>query len=140
MSRTRALTAVSVLGLLAALVSGGCRGAEETTQQAAAPTLSQEAGRPPQGTNWSADAPPAVTGAPGFGTAYDPAAAERERQLAEREAAVAQRCRHHRGLRCSAREGAAAGVEQRDCIHELPAEQSTCLEIASFATLAWALR
>ncbi len=90
MSRTRALTALAALTLLPALVSGGCRGTEETTQTAAAPTLSQEAGRPQQGTNWGTDAPPAVTGAPGFNT-YDPAAAERERQLAEREAAVAQR-------------------------------------------------
>ena len=89
MSRTRALTALAALSLLPALVSGGCRGTEETTQAAAAPTLSQEAGRPQQGTNWSADAPPAVAGATGFES--DPATAERERQLAEREAAVAER-------------------------------------------------
>jgi hypothetical protein len=91
MSRTRLLTALAALALLPALVSGGCRGAEETTQQAAAPTLSQEGSRPQQGTNWSADAPPPVTGAPAFGSTDDPAGAERERQLAEREAAVAQR-------------------------------------------------
>src|SRR5262245_27236415 len=91
MSRTRALTALAALTLLPALVSGGCRGTQETTQAAAAPTLSQEAGRPQQGTNWGTDAPPAAAGATGFENANDPATAERERQLAEREAAVAQR-------------------------------------------------
>jgi hypothetical protein len=85
------MTALAALTMLLALVSGGCRGTEESTKTAAAPTLSQEAGRPQQGTNWSADAPPPVTGATGFENAYDPATAERERELAQREAALAQR-------------------------------------------------
>ena len=89
MSRTRALSAVAALGLLPGLLIGGCRGGDATPQQTAETTLPQEAQRPPQGTSWSADAPPTVTGAP-LG-AVDPTAAERERQLAEREAAVAQR-------------------------------------------------
>jgi type IV secretory pathway VirB10-like protein len=90
MSRTRALTAVAALGLLPALMIGGCRGGDATPQQTAETTLPQETNRPPQGTSWSADAPPAVTGAP-LGTLDPTAAAERERQLADREAAVAQR-------------------------------------------------
>ena len=89
MSRTRGLTATAALALLPGLLLGGCRAGEETPRAAAAPTLSQEAPRPPQGTNWSTDAPPAVTGAEGQ-LANDEAQA-RERELAEREAAVAQR-------------------------------------------------
>ena len=90
MSRTRALTATAALALLPALLIGGCRAGEDTSRAAAAPTLSQEAVRPPQGTNWSTDAPPAVTGAEGQ-LAADESAQARDRELAEREAAVAQR-------------------------------------------------
>ena len=90
MSRTRALTATAALMLLPALTFVGCRAGEETPRAAAAPTLSQEANRPPVGTNWTTDAPPAVTGAAGVAPADDGTAA-RERALAEREAAVAQR-------------------------------------------------
>jgi len=89
MSRTRGLTATAALALLPGLLIGGCRAGEETQRAAAAPTLSQEAPRPQQGTNWSTDAPPAVTGAQGQLADDDTQA--RERELAEREAAVAQR-------------------------------------------------
>ena len=89
MSRTRGLTAFSALALLSGLLIGGCRAGEETQRAAAAPTLSQEAPRPPEGTSWSTDAPPAVAGAQGQLTNDDTQA--RERELAEREAAVAQR-------------------------------------------------
>jgi hypothetical protein len=82
------LTATAALALLPALLIGGCRAGEEPSRQAAAPTLSQEGSRPPEGTNWTTDAPPAVTGAQG--TIADDTA-ERERALADREAAVAQR-------------------------------------------------
>jgi len=90
MSRTKALTATAALMLLPALTLVGCRAGEETPRAAAAPTLSQEANRPPEGTNWTTDAPPAVNGAAGVAPADDGTAA-RERALAEREAAVAQR-------------------------------------------------
>jgi type F conjugative transfer system protein TrbI len=89
MSRTRALTATAALALLPALLIGGCRAGEEPSRQTAAPTLSQEGARPPEGTNWTTDAPPAVTGVQG--TIADETAAERERALTDREAAVAQR-------------------------------------------------
>ena len=89
MSRTRGLTAFSALALLSGLLLGGCRAGEETQRAAAAPTLSQEAPRPPQGTNWTTDAPPAGVGAQGQLSNDDTQA--RERELADREAAVAQR-------------------------------------------------
>jgi hypothetical protein len=85
MNRMRNLTALAAFTLLPALVAGGCRGNEAAPQQASAPVV-QETNRPPQGTNWRADAPPAVTGA-----AIPDDVTERERQVAEREAAVAQR-------------------------------------------------
>jgi hypothetical protein len=91
MTRTRALSAVAALALLPALIAGGCRGGDATPEQSAASTAPQETGRPLQGTNWSTDAPPAVTGAPGYLTAEEVATAERERLVAEREAAVARR-------------------------------------------------
>jgi hypothetical protein len=91
MNRSRALTAFAALALLPALFTGGCRGGDGTPQQTASSTLPQETSRPPQGTAWSADAPPLVTGAPGQLGDDQTSLAERERQVAEREAAVAQR-------------------------------------------------
>jgi len=90
MSRTRALTATAALILLPALTLVGCRAGEETTRAAASPAPIQEANRPPQGTNWTTDAPPPVTGAAGV-AAPDDGTAAREQALADREAAVAQR-------------------------------------------------
>ena len=89
MSRTRALTVTAAFALLPALLIGGCRAGEETPRPTAGPTLSQEGARPPQGTTWTADAPPAVIGADAM--LASETAVERERQIAEREAAVAQR-------------------------------------------------
>jgi len=90
MSRTKTLPALAAIALLPALFAMGCRGGEATSQQAGTAPVTQETARPPQGTTWTTDAPPAVTGATGLvdGTT---ASAERERQIAEREAAVAQR-------------------------------------------------
>lgn len=90
MSRTKALTATAALMLLPALTLVGCRAGEETTRAAASPAPIQEANRPPQGTNWTTDAPPPVTGAAGV-AAPDDGTAAREQALADREAAVAQR-------------------------------------------------
>jgi type IV secretory pathway VirB10-like protein len=88
MSRLRSTTVFAALSLLTALTAAGCRQAEAPVEQAPA-TTAQEASRPPEGTTWPSDAPPAVTGASGYVGAD--ANSDRERQLADREAAVAQR-------------------------------------------------
>jgi hypothetical protein len=84
------LTATAALMLLPALTLAGCRAGEQTSRAAASPAPIQEANRPPEGTNWTTDAPPPVTGAAGV-AAPDDGSSARERALADREAAVAQR-------------------------------------------------